>query len=100
MNPYDIDPNSIKDSTEVTDKVTLLKIQLTANIVNNFRHLPQKELCQLTGLDKADVSRLLVADYQRFSIKRLINLNQKLGFNIEIKITKNKDFKLTTNKKN
>ena len=51
------------------------------------RNLTQSEVGELVGLDQADVSRLLRGRVNRFSIERLFEILNRLGYTVELRIT-------------
>ena len=86
MNPYDIDSSKFKPSKEVTDPIDLFKLKLLAHFKNVTEDMTTEQIIEKVGLDKADISRLRVSDYRRFSIDRLINILGKLGCEFELKL--------------
>jgi predicted XRE-type DNA-binding protein len=67
----------------------LIKSNLTALITNEItqRNLTQSGVGELVGLDQADVSRLLRGRVNRFSIERLFEILNRLGYTVELRIT-------------
>jgi predicted XRE-type DNA-binding protein len=67
----------------------LIKSNLTALITKEIsqRSLTQSEVGELVGLDQADVSRLLRGRVNRFSIERLFEILNRLGYTVELRIT-------------
>jgi predicted XRE-type DNA-binding protein len=67
----------------------LIKSNLTALITKEIsqRNLTQSEVGELVGLDQADVSRLLRGRVNRFSVERLFEILNRLGYTVELRIT-------------
>ena len=66
----------------------LIKSNLTALITKeiNQRTLTQSEVGELVGLNQADVSRLLRGRVNRFSVERLFEILNRLGYTVELRI--------------
>jgi predicted XRE-type DNA-binding protein len=67
----------------------LIKSNLTALITKEIsqRNLTQSGVGELIGLDQSDVSRLLKGRVNRFSIERLFEILNRLGYTVELRIT-------------
>ena len=67
----------------------LIKSNLTALITKEIsqRNLKQSEVGELVGLNQADVSRLLRGRVNRFSVERLFEILNRLGYTVELRIT-------------
>jgi predicted XRE-type DNA-binding protein len=67
----------------------LIKSNLTALITKEIgqRNLTQSDVGKLVGLDQVDVSRLLRGRFNRFSIERLFEILNRLGYTVELRIT-------------
>ena len=67
----------------------LIKSNLTALITKEIseRNLTQSEVGEVVGLDQADVSRLLRGRVSRFSVERLFEILNRLGYTVELRIT-------------
>lgn len=67
-----------------------LEAQLCREIAELMRakKMTQKQLGALVGLDQADVSKLLNYRHVRISVDRLLGILNKLGRNVEVRISK------------
>ena len=90
MNPYDIDYSKFKESKKITDERDLLKLRLLAELKKIMSSMETQEILFLTGLDKSDLSRIRISNFERFSIDRLLGLFGKLGYKAQISIEKMK----------
>lgn len=90
-NPYDFDYKNLPDSKEVTDPVTLIKMELGAKFCKITEKMETNEVLEATGLHKADLSRIKVGAIERFSLSRLISLLNTLGYSAKIKVTKSQE---------
>jgi hypothetical protein len=90
MNPYDIDYSKFKGSKKITDERDLLKLRLLAQLKEIMSSMETQEILFLTGLDKSDLSRIRISNFERFSIDRLIGLFDKLGYEAQFSIEKKK----------
>ena len=88
MNPYDIDTDKLKLSKRITDPKEILKCQIAAKIINISVNIGTDKTQELTGLHKADLSRIRVMSLKRFTIDRLIGIANDLGFEVSIKFKK------------
>ncbi|MBH46950.1 MAG: XRE family transcriptional regulator [Halobacteriovorax sp.] len=86
MNPYDIDIKKLKLSKRITDPKEILKCQIAAKIIDISVNIGTDKTQELTGLHKADLSRVRVMDLKRFTIDRLIGIATDLGLEVSIKI--------------
>lgn len=83
MNPYNYDYRKLKESKKITDPKDLLKLRLIVNLKEIILQMETPEVLELTGLDKADLSRIRCSDFTRFSIDRIISLFHCLGYKTE-----------------
>ena len=88
MNPYDIDTDKLKYSKRVTDPKEILKFQIAAKIIDISVNIGTDKTQELTGLHKADLSRIRVMSLKRFTIDRLIGIANDLGFEVSIRFKK------------
>lgn len=95
MNPYDIDTSKLKESKLVTDERGLLKFKLCSAFNEVTSDMTTEEIISITGLDKSDISRLRVTGVQRFTLDRLVNLLDLLGYMVNIEVTPKKKTKKT-----
>jgi predicted XRE-type DNA-binding protein len=72
--PYDIDIDTIPESTRVTDPAEILKYKVSAQVNKIFNTLTMQEIIAKTGLDRSDISRIQIQSIKRFSIDRLIKI--------------------------
>lgn len=89
--PYDLTDEEIKrmkPSRLITDEKELFKLKLGARLSEILRNMDRDDAIERTGLDNADVSRLLCGGLSRFSIDRLIDVLFKLGYSPELLIKK------------
>jgi predicted XRE-type DNA-binding protein len=65
-----------------------VKSQLTYVIQKEIekRNITQAEAGKIMGIDQSDVSRLLKGRLRMFSIERLFQFLNRLGYNVELKI--------------
>jgi hypothetical protein len=70
----------------ITSEKDLLKLRLLADLNEIIAKLETQEILDLTGLDKADLSRIRISDYTRFSIDRILGLFNRLGFKANVSI--------------
>lgn len=90
MNPYDINYSKFKESKKITDERDLLKLRLLAELNQVMEKMETREILELTGLDKSDLSRIRISDFQRFSIDRIIKIFNQLGYKAQFSIAKKK----------
>ena len=88
MNPYEIDIDTLLESNEITDGKELLKTKLVAEFLKITSKMETSEVLSLTGLDKSDLSRLRSFSLARFSIDRIVNLLDVLGFSTEVEVVR------------
>lgn len=89
--PYDLTDEEIrkmKPSRIITDEKELFKVKLGARLSEILQTIDRDVAIEKTGLDNADVSRLLCGGLSRFSIDRLIGILFKLGYSPELLIKK------------
>jgi len=89
--PYDFDYENLPDSEEVVDPVSLLKVELGAKFCKITKNLTNNEVIEITGLHKADLSRIKVGSVDRFSLDRLIGLLSMLGYKATVKVVRDKE---------
>ena len=90
MNPYNIDQSKFSGSEKVTNERDILKLKLLVQIKMIIEYMETYEILNLTGLDKSDLSRIRILSFQRFSIDRLINILEKLGYVANLSVTRSK----------
>lgn len=90
LNPYRINYSKLKESKKITDEKDLFKLSLLVHLNQIIEKLETKEILEITGLDKSDLSRIRISNYQRFSSDRLINILCKLGYKTECTLIKKK----------
>ena len=86
MNPYDVDIDKLKESKKITNESELLKLKLVSAFLKAISEMKTEDILATTGLDKSDLSRLRAINISRFSIDRIINLLDLLGFSANIDI--------------
>jgi predicted XRE-type DNA-binding protein len=86
FNPYDIDPESIGLSKVVTDPRERLKYRLSAEIIKIVRRSKIEDVLEVTGLNRADLSRITTQNLKRFTIDRLIKILHSLGQSVSITV--------------
>lgn len=86
MKPFDVDYEKLKNSISISDGVELLKLKLVASFINITSGMSSHDICRITGLHKADLSRLRSLSISRFSIDKILSLLDKLGFFTELKV--------------
>lgn len=86
MNPYDIDVTKLKPSKRITDPKEILKSQIAAKIIVISEKIGTDKTQELTGLHKADLSRIRAMGLKRFTIDRLMGIAMDLGVEISIKM--------------
>jgi predicted XRE-type DNA-binding protein len=90
FNPYNINFKKLKESKKISDEKDLFKLSLLTQLNLIIEKLETKEILEYTGLDKSDLSRIRISNYQRFSSDRLINIISELGYRAECTLTKKK----------
>lgn len=90
MNPYDIEYSKFKESKKITDERDPLKLRLLADQKEIMSSIETQEILFITGLDKSDLSRIRISNFERFSNDRLIGLFSKLGYKAQFSIEKKK----------
>jgi predicted XRE-type DNA-binding protein len=90
MNPYKINYKKFKVSEKITDEKDVIKLYLLAQLKEIISKIETVEILSITGLDKSDLSRIRVSNFERFSIDRLIGLLDKLGYSARLRIEKKK----------
>lgn len=88
MNPYNVRLKNQKDSKKITDPKDKLKLDLIADIRKIILNVDTETICDLTGLDKSDVSRIKIGSFQRFTIDRLVKVLSLLGYEAKISVMK------------
>ncbi len=91
--PYDLSAEELrrmKPSRPITDEKEIFKLKLGARLSEILQTLERQEAIKKTGLDNADVSRLLCGGLSRFSIDRLIGILFKLGYTPELTLKRKK----------
>lgn len=88
MNPYDIDHSKYKESKKVTDERDLLKLRLLSEVNGIITKMETQEILDQTGLDKSDLSRIRISDFQRFSIDRILKILNLLGYKAQFSLVK------------
>lgn len=86
MNPYKIDIDSLQESLKITDEKELLKLKLVADFLKITSKMETAEILGKTGLHKADLSRIRALILGRFTIDRIVNFLDLLGFSTIIKV--------------
>lgn len=89
--PYGSDYEDLPESQEITNPVSLLKLELGAKFCKITDKMETQEILELTGLHKADLSRIRVAAVERFSLDRLVNLLDALGYKAQVKVVKDRE---------
>jgi predicted XRE-type DNA-binding protein len=71
----------------------MLRARLVVVIMREIKrqHLNQKEAADRMGIKQPDVSRILRGDFAGFGFERLLRLAQKLGHDVDIKISRPRD---------
>lgn len=90
MNPYKIKVALLKESKAITDEKELIKLHLVSNFLKCTAKMDSKEISTITGLNKADLSRLRSLNIERFSIDRMIGILTLLGFSTKIVVKPNR----------
>jgi len=90
VNPYNIDYSKLKESKKISNERDLLKLRLLADLKKIMEKFETNEILRLTGLDKSDLSRIRISDFQRFSIDRILKIFNRLGYSAKISIVKSK----------
>jgi predicted XRE-type DNA-binding protein len=91
MNPYDVDYSKFKESKEITDPIDILKVELIARFLDVAYKMERDEVLAVTKLDKSDFSRIQSLKLDRFSVERLMRLTMRLGYKIDLKISRPQD---------
>lgn len=86
MNPYQIDIESLQESLEITDEKELLKLKLVAEFLKIISKMETVDILEKTGLDKSDLSRIKCLSLERFTIDRIVNFLDALGFSTTVKV--------------
>lgn len=86
FNPYNIDSESIGLSRRITDPSEILKYKLSAEIIKIVRTQEIDNVLKITGLNRADLSRITTQNIKRFSIDRLIKILILLGRSVDITV--------------
>jgi predicted XRE-type DNA-binding protein len=68
----------------------MLKARVVVVIMREIKRqqLNQKEAADMMGIKQPDVSRILRGDFAGFGLERLLRLVQKLGSDVDIKISR------------
>ena len=85
--PYDLtdeEINKMKPSRIITDEKEKFKYKLAGKLSEILIKMNREEAITKSGLDSADVSRLLCGGYARFSIDRIIGILFRLGYTPEV----------------
>ena len=86
MNPYSIDINKLKESKEILDEKELIKLKLVQFLLKATSKMSTEDILNLTGLHKADLSRLRTLSLGRFTIDRIVGLLDQLGFSTKVDV--------------
>lgn len=86
MNPYEIDIDKLEESKEVKDEKELLKLKLVSAFLKATSKMPSEEIISLTGIHKADLSRLRSMNVKRFTIDKIVGLLDDLGFSTKVDV--------------
>lgn len=86
--PYKINYEDLDNSVEINDPVDLLKLELGSKFLKITSKMDSAEILKITGLDKADLSRIRAGSLDRFSIDRIIHLLDALGYKAKISMIK------------
>ncbi|GAB4405391.1 MAG: hypothetical protein OHK0056_02950 [Bacteriovoracaceae bacterium] len=86
MSAYEIDLKRLKNTKPITDEKELIKLQLASAFLKATAMMESQEILEVTGLHKADLSRIRTMNLDRFSIDRLISLLGVLGFTTTVAI--------------
>lgn len=89
--PFGSDYKNLPDSQEINDPVTLIKLELGAKFCKITEKMDTQDILEVTGLHKADLSRIKVGSIDRFSLDRLINLLDALGYKARVKVVKDRE---------
>jgi hypothetical protein len=90
MNPYKVNYKKFKDSKKISNPKDLLKLRLTAGLLNIISEMENTEVMSVTGLHKSDLSRLRCLNIERFTIDRIIEILNSLGFSAKLTIEPSK----------
>lgn len=90
MNPYDISIKKLKESKSIKNEVKGLKMNLVMSFLKVTSKMESDEIMELTGLDKADLSRIRALSVARFTIDKMIKLLDSLGYSTQIKVVSKK----------
>lgn len=74
----------LKDADELFAR-GMLAIQIKKILIERGLK-KQKDIAELWGIDKTDVSKFMNADYQRFSQERLLSFLNKLNYKVTMQI--------------
>lgn len=88
MGPYDIDIEKLEESKEVTSAKNLLKLELIAAFLKETSKMDSREILDMTGLHKSDLSRLRAMNYSRFTLDKIVGLLDSLGLSASVKVSK------------
>jgi predicted XRE-type DNA-binding protein len=81
-----------KESKKITGEKNFVKLKLANQIFDITYKMTPKEIREITGLHKSDISRLWGGGgLDRFTIDRLVTVLEKLGYEIEFRVKKKKD---------
>lgn len=90
MKSYNKHIETLKKSKKVTDPKELIKYQIVTEFLKMTSRLETAEILEMTGLDKADLSRLKSLSLKRFSIDRLIGIANAASLDVSIKLSSKK----------
>lgn len=86
--PYEINYDDFMESKEITDPVSLLKLELGSKFLKITNKMETAEILKITGLHKSDLSRIRAGSLKRFTIDRIIHLLDALGYKAKISMIK------------
>lgn len=88
MNPYKIDVSKLNESQEILEGKELLKLELAGSFIEIISKMTSAEVLALTGMDNSDLSRIKALNLDRYTIDRLVEFIDSLGFISRISIQK------------
>lgn len=86
MNPYEVNLKKLKESKEISDERDLLKLKLVGSFLKITSRMSSEEIILKTGIHKSDLSRIRGASIERYTIDKLINILDKLGFSTTVEV--------------
>mgnify|MGYP001324047348 CR=1 FL=1 len=90
MNPYNINIKKLKVSKSLKDQPISFKMNLVISFLKIIQNMQSDEVMELTKLDKADLCRLRGLAIERFTVDRIINLIDALGYSTQVKVVAKK----------